>query len=77
MKKQLEEILKSFCPDFCVQKRLDDCTSQILQLLESVVPEEKDITKYKDEIDLPTTAIIGQEQGFNACREEMLRRVNG
>ena len=52
-------------------KLLLDLTKLHLQVMKSGVPKKKEILQYKgSEIDLVTTALIGQSQGYNQAIDD-------
>ena len=63
MKPQLENILEELNKD---KISTSLAVSQILKLLESIVPEESSNRNPES---------LSWDSGYNACREEMLRRM--
>jgi hypothetical protein len=90
MKKEVEKILEEWYPtwdkggycmcDKCKDYRIALATSRILKLMESVVPEEKEVSKkyfeHNNNLTHEAKEANALNFGFNICRDEIKGKLN-
>ena len=75
LSEKIKEILEQACPDKYdgyIELSIEDAHLAIMKEIEGIVPEGR--TPHSSSYDIDDTEL---KKGWNACREEMFRRVRG